>query len=376
MKTVVTLVLMLSLFLLAGDSALAGRQWYFQRVATPEMQPLTHGSTAVGMRSGHTWPVVVGNEGTAAMVPGGWIATDSGMPSTLSPGFIDGVTSHSGQKMLFAGNNGHIKTFGPSGWSNTFVASEGYRNSAAFTRNDNPAVLYRSVGNGDIRLAVSQNGQWSNESLGLMADGYALAYDSLNQANVILRQGVNLLYGTKGVLTNNEWSFSSIGGITAYSPLVDLELTAGDVPYAIYANQSGLVYNTYNIMQGRWESGIIDSQTRDLFNFTAASDGQGGIGVAYYTHALNGLALGYAYTNGDGFWDISLLPTGIPNDVEFTFRTDYGIGLAFDAQNNPVISFSGAGGSWIAYDPVLVPEPATAMLLLLGGSLLRRRRKG
>jgi hypothetical protein len=61
------------------------------------------------------------------------------------------------------------------------------------------------------------------------------------------------------------------------------------------------------------------------------------------------------------------------------------VGLDFDAENYPVISFlastSGGWGStadiWIAYDPIVVPEPSAVVLAAAGfaGMCYAARRK-
>ena len=58
------------------------------------------------------------------------------------------------------------------------------------------------------------------------------------------------------------------------------------------------------------------------------------------------------------------------------------VGLAFDAANNPVIAYRGDPDStgsdryYLAYDPIVAPEPATAALLMTGMALALRRRRG
>lgn len=381
MKTTVFLCTVVVISLFVCPSALAGRQWYFQQVETSWGESLGGGNTAIGMRSGHTWPVVMTEEGAAAMVPGGWVETSEGIHSG---GYIDAATSHDGQSMIFAGANGQIKTFGPSGWSQTFVPAHPShyesRNSVAYTQQDNAAILYYSAQTDQVTLSTQSNGGWSSSSLNRNAEGFALAYDSYNQANVVLSENGMLVYGTKGVLTNNTWNFSEpFSQPLRVGDVLDLKLTANDIPYVAYTDDMGyLSYATYNRIQGQWETGILDATINPSSNFCMASDPQGGIGVAYVTETHLGTRLGFAYTDGDGSWNTELLPNelfdefGNPMDM-IDIASDLSIGLAFDGENNPIISFSDYGNTWIAYDPV--PEPATCLLLLFGGLTALRSRK-
>jgi hypothetical protein len=76
--------------------------------------------------------------------------------------------------------------------------------------------------------------------------------------------------------------------------------------------------------------------------------------------------LSFAYTDGSGGFGLERLTEA---------NWDRTVGLAFDFEGNPVISYDNYGELWIAYDPVVVPEPATITMLLIGGCLALRRRK-
>jgi hypothetical protein len=365
--------------IVSSSSVLAGRQWYYQHAVDSMNNPIGSENTAIGMRSDATWPVVVSNNGTAAMVPGGWARNSGG----ISPqGTLDAATSHDGRSIIVAGSEGNVAVFNSSGWSYryNYVANFGPydRQSVAFTQNNDPAVLYRSAENMQVTLSARSGNSWYSSSLGRQAESFALDYDSYNQANVVLRQNNSLVYGTKGVLTGNQWNFSE--PIMNLPPInngpVDLQLSANDVPSVIYRTSIGtelLSYATYDRIQGRWTTGIIDETSYN--NFCTAADFQGGVGVAYLTEGDNGITLGYAYNDGSGVWSTEHLWDTIPLDVSSPLF-DMSIGLTFDMENNPVISFSTNNGIWIAYDPVTtVPEPATMALLLLGGAFSLRLRK-
>lgn len=376
MKSVLSLVVTI-VVLLTSSFALAGREWHFQRVVDAQGQSLAGGSTALGMRSDFTWPVVVSGEGTAAMIPGGWVSSSSG----IGGGRLDGTTSTDGTKMIFANEMGQIKMFGASGWSNSFVPAEigpWSSTSVAFTQNNAPAALYQSQVTGKLTLSVMQGTQWTNTTVwDGFTQGPALAYDSYNQANVVFSQDQTLTYGTKGTLTNNMWAFTTpinVPGLRSDNK-IDLALTDNDIPYIVYQSYNMLSYTTYDRIQGQWESGYID-YTGDFGNFTVVADRFGGIGIAYFAEQPGGgpFSLGFAHNDGSGLWETEYLSLNIPNGPG-SFFPDGSLGLAFDFDNNPVISFSNADDAWIAYDPFVIPEPATCALLLLGAVGVFRSRK-
>jgi hypothetical protein len=367
-KTVLVIIACLLSTIFLGN-AFAGRQWNFQRVADSQGTAIGGGNTAIGMRSGATWPVVVTNTATAAMVPGGWARTTGGLGTGPGPmGPLDGATSHDGKSMVFASGYGEILTFGSSGWNRSSILGWGWKSSVAFTRDNNPAVLTNS-GN-SLTLSVRNAGQWYSNSLGRTADNFALDYDSYNQANVVYSQGNSLIYGTKGALTGNQWNFSQYAmELPPVDGPLDLALNSNDVPFVTYrTNSTGLVCSTYNRAQGQWTSNTISSLVFN--NYCMASDSQGGIGIAYVTNSPGYDTIGFTYINGDQSWSTDSLWTA-PSNLMF----DMGIGLAFDAENNPVISYNTGGEVWIAYDPMVIPEPATMSLLLLGTMVSLRLRR-
>lgn len=368
--------LLLSVVLL--NSAVAQRQWNFQRIDDAMGQPIGSGNTAIAMRSGSAWPVVATNTAVAAMVPGGWVKAANGFSSL---GFLDGATSPDGRSIAFAAETGEVLTFSSSGW-NRSIASAGWnwQPSVAFTNNNNPAIL--GNGNNGLTLSVQNGSNWISSSLGVWAERSALAYDSYNQANVVYTQGGQLMYATKGILTNNSWAFTdsqqSMFLPSNNSPL-DLELNSNDVPFVIYNTDLNLIAcSSYDRQQGKWNSSLIGPSSD--YNYTMSSDSLGGIGIAYVTNNMEDgqFTIGFSYINGNKSWSTnSIWDGGAFNNTEGlpSLMPEPHIGLAFDEANNPVISFTSGNGVYIAYDPVIVPEPATAAILLLGGVLIRRIRK-
>jgi hypothetical protein len=140
-----------------------------------------------------------------------------------------------------------------------------------------------------------------------------------------------------------------------------MALTNNDVPYVLYDDYGLLKYAIYDRHSDSWATGILDEINRD--NFCVASDNSGGIGVAYVTQFAGQDTLSFAYNNGSGWMG----PERLTQAEQYNM-----VGLSFDYENNPVISFiDWEGRMKIAYDPV--PEPATLAILALGFALIRRR---
>jgi hypothetical protein len=131
----------------------------------------------------------------------------------------------------------------------------------------------------------------------------------------------------------------------------------------------------FNIATGSWVSQTLgDNMISAPFGATAACDGRGRVGAAWVerTDSTNLGTLMYAYKDGTSDWVVETVATGVPTvGTETTPLTAaQGVGLTFDSENLPVISFTSYDGKiWLAYDPISpigVPEPSTLALLGAG----------
>jgi hypothetical protein len=109
-----------------------------------------------------------------------------------------------------------------------------------------------------------------------------------------------------------------------------------------------------------------------------AGDSKGGVGAAWVQYNQSkGAQLMYAYKDGNNDWYSQVITSSIYNPISGSLFMAQRAGLAFDANDLPVISFVAGGKIWVAYDPVTVPEPSVMLLLASGGMfvLLSRLKK-
>ncbi len=347
----------------------AGRIWYHSPIGT-DNNPIQGTDSAIGMRSSsHSWPVAAsGGPGgsSAALTPAGWVRGTFSLHER-----IDGATADDGT-VGFADRYANIGLLTRNGWAAMSYPGEAYETpSIAFTSGSSPAVLHNNIQNGDITLSVHNGSGWISSTVenyqfdGFGTDSYALDFDSYDNANIAFYDGGMLWFGVNGVITGNQWQLSDpannpqIGS----ADYIDAAVTSGDMFWASYSDNQNLGYAVYDTQTASITSGIIDN-TLYSESFSMAADENGGVGIAYVADHQGTPTLSFAYNDGSGIWNIERIHDADP----------YRVGLTFDYDNNPVISYSYMGDLRMAYDPVVTPEPATALILAVGGFFIKRRK--
>jgi hypothetical protein len=309
-----------------------------------------------------------GDGGAAALVPGGWIKG----PVTFGiRAHLDGASAPDGS-VGFCDDYGNVNILGKNGWTSSTIASNvGYsKNSIAFTKDSQAAVLAKAQSNSNLTLYVQSGSEWYSSTVSsatcpsINSSDYAVDFDSYGQANIIFNNSGKLAYAQKGIFTGNQWQINISQTAPAVLGPMDLAISSNDTPFAAYATDRYLFCAVYNKYTADWTTTILDNYFYSYSGgFQISADTKGGIGIAY-VDAAN--MLSYIYSNGSGW----TLP-------EKLTKADYynDVGLAFDYENNPVISYSYQGKMYIAYDPVPAPEPATIGLLAIGLAFIKRNGK-
>ena len=338
---------------LVSNSVFAGRIWHYTTI-----NPSMFDNSAVALRNGNVWPTVVaGNNATQAYVqtPIGWLDG----PSVPMVGTYIRADSSSDGQVAFSNYNS-VVTLDSSGWGTHGIGGS----DIAFDNNGHISVVIGT------KVKTFNGLSWDeldwNEQTPIA--GRALAYDSYNQINVVCRDDQRLYLALYGTLTSNNWIFDTIYSHTNNIILTDVALTCNDIPVIAYTDSLDSLYiNSYDIHSDSWQNAFISDVDYNS-SFVLDSDSKGGIGLAY----VSGQYLNYKYFDGVSWSNSDILAEASALGT---------IGLDFDYEDNPVVSFTGVNpednttGLIIAYDPVVTPEPVTISILSLGGLLIARRRR-
>ncbi len=217
----------------------------------------------------------------------------------------------------------------------------------------------------------------------------AIAASSFGSLGVLTSSNSLLTYYEKSPV--NGWNSTLVASETISGG--DLAIDAIGRPFVAYSTFTGggwgVAASYFDIMSGQWRPSIFNLPGMNSpVTPTIAADGIGGVGVAWMATVSGSNSLMYAYKNGVKDWAIHTVTSfSVSSGTSFSpLLSQRRVGLDFDANDWPVISFlansSGGFGSpadiWIAYDPIVVPEPSSLMLaavgLLAAGFVVRRTR--
>ncbi len=334
------------------DSQAAMRYW--------SEATLDAGQGVMTLPKGHYWPVVTTGYGWTVYDPRGSAATYFLGPS----GF---TRSGGGGSNIFSGPNGEIG----------IVSS----NQIQVLHNDQWAFLSGSVpGQFEAGAFDSQGGIHAVSYDVQQSIAYYSRFTSRGWVSLELchsrRQnsgGLDIAVDDSGVvsiLVNNIFISQNVPG-GAFSQVqlpgeimtIDLDVSNNGIPGVIGRSDNALKYLTFDIQQQQWTSDILSS---NFFGPAAVCfDNFGNPAVTYLANSI----MHFAINDGGGTgWLDSIIDADQISCVTDT-------SLAFDPDNNPVVCFGTVGDTRIYYDPIVVPEPLAALLLLAGAWGIRRARR-
>ncbi|MEN6367031.1 MAG: PEP-CTERM sorting domain-containing protein [Thermoguttaceae bacterium] len=368
---------------LAASAAMAsdgtGLNWVYQKTGFKT----TNSQTAVAMRDGQAWPVIFAID-----------ATDGGSVNAYS---------------LYSTANSLTGTFWHQIGKNLFPTMGTSSLSAATSSTGQIGVVVNSRMSGTSSAAVVGS---SSTGFGASMPGVmAIAFDSHG----------NLIKGTADTLPSSfcpgnlldiatsptgdlgaiddtgryyqrlAWTGKWTGGdtfkpqSTNYLCNADLAMDSLGRTHIVgsydTANGMQLIASDFDIING-WTTQTLTSSDGLYFGATLAADSLGGVGAAWVQSSGSCTELMYAYKDGGDGWTIREVTTGLWNSNLMNWENvqpSQKVGLAFDANDLPVISFL-AGSGWgnnniyLAYDPVSAPEPSTLLMLAAAGTLWFARK--
>jgi len=383
----VAILTLLAVILMPQPSALAtdanGLFWYFQRTGFS-----SNGTqTAVAMGDSKSWPVVFSlSSGTAnaytlkpvrnGTTGGFWHSVGTNL--VLGNGKLSAKSSVDGRVAVSVNTGGFLGG----------NAAVGRRSSGFTVIPDVPDVAFDSSGSlttASIAVLGDRFPAGSVRSLAISPFGDV----GVLQGNGYPYSGSELVYHEKNPTVG--WQLAGITSGTLYGG--DLAIDSIGRPFATYSFLGGSSFGGFNygvaasyfdIMSGQWSHRTLASGLQNPVTPTIAADGIGGVGVAWMSEISGSKSLMYAYKNGSKDWSVHTVTA-----QSITSGTSSGqliaqerVGLDFDAENYPVVSFLGLNGFgqneiWIAYDPIVVPEPSAVMLAAVGflGMCYAARRK-
>lgn len=298
--------------------------------------------SALGLSRGLAWPVIFGEDTTIALFP-----TSGGQGfsywNEIGPGLGDNPKATSTIDGRVAG----------AGFGSAFVLSP--TGSITFLPEDTNSVDFS---NGGALIYSNNSGDPSNRVTGF-------AYSSSTPVEDVAVSP----FGDAGALTSSGEFYSTLTGdfedfdlntALPYTGNGELTFDAQGRPHII--DRQARVFS-FDTTSGEWVLTVLGSTIAGPTS-TIAADTTGTVGAAF-VNSSNELI--YAYWTNSAGWQSVVVDT----DVDFQE-----VGLAFDYDNLPVISYAKQGSLWLAYDPIVeVPEPASFSLLAGLGLLLAGRRR-
>lgn len=378
---------------LLGIAALASADqlsWTFQAIDRQPVQTSPH--LGLGMRTGSTWPVafywgsgsgelydqMVGT----TLTPVGWQRRGLGQ----SPGYPTIVRSATG-------NDGRVGAawlrddgisfaqFTNTGWHSSSFTTQVNPDprlapDLSYLGDDTPIVAHARS---DRRLSVHayNGGAWETELVDTYESEFregeyvSVDVDSFDRIGLASWNNGDVNFAFKDDLAG-DWQGARVTSEPSNVQSLSLAFGPNDEPAIAILSDYDLSVATYDIQSNEW---VVEEVAQGIESerVQIAFDNLGHMALAYMTQGQQDDELHYRIQRDAGWADYTL-PNGLDPDSDLyvspTNNTE--AALAFDANNLPVIAYYGHDGLLLAYDPI-IPEPTTALLLIVGVAAMRRR---
>jgi hypothetical protein len=167
-------------------------------------------------------------------------------------------------------------------------------------------------------------------------------------------------------------NFTTLGSLNYYA---DLAYDGSGTPTISYASNGTVIAAQFDIRSGQWQQNQlgVGNSVAPIYP-TMATDSKGGVGVSWVATSGTSTVM-YAYKPRDGAWAIHPVTSSVSVPLTIggllsteAVRPQLRVGLDFDANDLPVISFVGASGRvYLAYDPILQPDVIPDTLRVVSG---------
>lgn len=344
--------------------------------------------TAVAMRDGGVWPVIFSQSQNTIQAYSLYPVTN---PEMRSNWFLIGTNLLPNTKGVLSAETS------PDGSVGAVVRMTGSSSSSAIVGNS--VSGFSGVMTGVQAIDFDKNGKLITGTLNTIPTNLGVPRMPLIDISVSKLGDIGVIDAGFNYYQNSHWMGK--WGVTdlktvnpnskyPYPESLDLGIDSFGRPHVIglmpgQNSQYELVAYDFDTTAGQWKTQSLSSSILSgLSSATLATDSLGGVGIAWVQANPNCTAqLMYSYKSNNDEWTSSVVANSVtlPNSsLTRLINPSQKVGLTYDNNDLPVISFLADSQVFLAYDPLVsVPEPSTLILLAMSGITMllvyRKRQK-